>query len=330
MSGKRRATTRETGGAKREALPQQTRAGVAPWQELGALLLPLAVLFAAASGSRVASAFERAASARFPLNASRLPLPASSLSLKVCADPNNLPYSNEAREGFENRIADLIGRELNKPVEYVWWAQRRGFVRNTLNAGACDLVVGTSSGMEMLATTRPYYKSTYVFLSRRDRKLGVQSLDDPQLRTLKIGVQLIGDDFVNTPPAHALANRGMTRNLAGYTVYGDYRHANPAARIVDAVINREVDVAVVWGPLAGFFAKRSPVPLDIVPVNPRVDLPYLPFVFDIAMGVRRGDSTFRHQLDEIIARRRPTIDSILAAYGVPRIDVGVAKPATEE
>src|SRR5215208_942312 len=106
-------------------------------------------------------------------------------ALRVCADPNNLPFSNAAREGFENHIAALIGREMHKRVEYVWWAQRRGFVRNTLNAGTCDLVVGTASGMEMLATTRPYYKSTYVFVTRRDRQLGIKSLDDSRLRTLK-------------------------------------------------------------------------------------------------------------------------------------------------
>jgi mxaJ protein len=241
-------------------------------------------------------------------------------SLRVCADPNNLPFSNAKQQGFENKIADVIGRELGKPVEYTWWAQRRGFVRNTLNAGECDLVVGTVSGMEMLATTRPYYKSTYVFVSRGDRSMNVSSFDDPRLHHLKIGVQLIGDDFSNTPPAHALSNRGIIRNVKGYPVYGDYRNANPAARIMKGVIDGEVDVAVVWGPLAGYFAKHSRVPLRVVPVNPKVDLPFLPFVFDIAMGTRRADSTFRHQLDDMIARRQPTIDSILAAYGVPRAD----------
>jgi mxaJ protein len=245
----------------------------------------------------------------------------------VCADPNNLPFSNAAREGFENHIAELVGRDLHKRVEYVWWAQRRGFVRNTLNARACDLVVGTASGMEMLATTRPYYRSTYVFVTRRDRRLDVRSFDDPRLRTLHVGVQLIGDDFANTPPAHALANRGITKNVVGYTVYGDYRRPNPSARIIDAVIHRDVDIAVVWGPLAGYFAKRSPVPLDLVPVNPRVDLPYLPFVFDIAMGVRRGDTAFRASLDDIIVRRRASIDSILAVYAVPRVDVAAPNVA---
>jgi mxaJ protein len=241
-------------------------------------------------------------------------------ALRVCADPNNLPFSNSAQQGFENRIVALVGTELGQRVEYTWWAQRRGFVRNTLNANSCDLVAGTASGMEMLVTTRPYYKSTYVFVSRHDRHHDIRSFDDVRLRRLKIGVQLIGDDGANTPPVHALANRGITKNIVGYTVYGDYAQANPASRIVDAVADGRVDVAVVWGPLAGYFAKRSTVALDVVPVTPRIDLPYLPFVFDVAMGVRRGDSIFRAQLDEIIARRKPTIDSILDAYAVPRVD----------
>jgi mxaJ protein len=280
---------------------------VSRWEEWILLLVPVAVFLIAAGGGPAASLLATQANLR----------PA----LRVCADPNNLPFSNRTGQGFENQIAELIGRELHEPVEYTWWAQRRGFVRNTLNSDTCDLVVGTSAGMEMLATTRPYYKSTYVFVSRHDRHLNVRSFDDPKLKHLKIGVQMIGDDFVNTPPAHALTNRGMVNNLVGFTVYGDYREPNPPARIVEAVADRKVDVAVVWGPLAGYFASRSRVPLDVVPVRPQVDLPYLPFVFDIAMGVRRRDSTFRRQLDDIIERRRPTIDSILAAYSVPRADV---------
>jgi quinoprotein dehydrogenase-associated probable ABC transporter substrate-binding protein len=244
-------------------------------------------------------------------------------TLRVCADPNNLPFSNVKQEGFENRIAELLGRELNKPVEYVWWAQRRGFIRNTLNAGACDVVVGTAAGTELLATTRPYYRSTYVFVSRRDRHARIRSFDDPALKHMKIGVQLIGDDMANTPPAHALSNRGIT-NLVGFTVYGDYRQPNPAARIMDAVVRRDVDIAVVWGPLAGYFARHSRTPLDIVPVSPQLDLPYLPFVFDIAMGVRRKDTALRAQIDQIIERRKPAIDSILVSYGVPLVATGAA------
>ena len=182
----------------------------------------------------------------------------------------------------------------------------------------------------MLATTKPYYTSTYVFVSRRDRHLNIHSFDDEQLRRLRVGVQLIGDDGVNTPPAHALARRGITRNIVGYMVYGDYRQPNPSADIMQAVERGAVDVAVVWGPLAGYFAKHSPVPLEIVPVMPRVDRPYLPFTFDIAMGVRRRDTTFRRQIERILERRRPTIDSILAAFGVPRVDAPAAAVVTRE
>jgi mxaJ protein len=241
--------------------------------------------------------------------------------LRVCADPNNLPFSDTAHAGFENKIAALVGNDLHRPVTYTWWAQRRGFVRNTLNAGECDVVMGTAAGMDMVLATRPYYRSTYVFVTRRDRNVHIRSFDDAELRRLKIGVQLIGDDFANTPPAHALANRGIVRNVVGFPVYGNYADANPAARIVDAVAKDDVDLAIAWGPIAGYFAKESAVPLDIVPVSPRLDLPYLPFVFDIVMGVRHGDTIFRAQLDTVITRRKPAIDSILVAYGVPLINL---------
>jgi mxaJ protein len=247
-------------------------------------------------------------------------IPASKIALRVCADPNNLPFSNEKREGFENKIAELIGREMRLPVEYTWWAQRRGFFRNTLRAGLCDVVIGVPASFELALTTVPYYRSTYVFVSRRDRNLNVKSLDDKALKELKIGVQMIGDDFTNAPPAHALSNRGITKNLVGYTVYGDYKQANPPARIIDAVVERQVDLAIVWGPLAGFFAKKEKVPLEIVSVSPQIDLPYLPFVFDISMGVRRGEDELKGQLEEILARRRGEIEKILNEYGVPRAD----------
>jgi mxaJ protein len=290
-------------------------AGIRRRDERLALAVPLVVFVALAATSAGAPAWATPAAAQ-----AAQPDPMTAASLRVCADPNNLPFSNAARQGFENKIAELVARELHRPVSYTWWAQRRGFVRSTLNADQCDLVVGTASGMDMLATTRPYYKSTYVFVTRRDRHLRIRSFDDPRLAHLRIGVELVGDDGANTPPVHALVNRGMRNNLVGYMLYGDYRHPNPPARIIDAVAKGDVDVAVVWGPLAGYFAPHAAAPLDVVPVHPRLDLPYLPFVFDIAMGVRRRDSTFRKQLDAIIERRQPSIDSILAAYHVPRVD----------
>ena len=239
--------------------------------------------------------------------------------LRVCADPNNLPFSDSAGAGFENRLATLIASEMRANVAYTWWAQRRGFVRNTLNAGECDVVMGVPTSFELTAVTRPYYRSSYVFVSRRDRRLGIRSLDDPALERLTVGVQLVGDDYANTPPAHALARRGIVQNVRGYQVQGDYRVPSPPARIVDAVANGDVDIAVAWGPLAGYFASRERVPLDIVPVSPEMDPPALPFVFDISMGVRRADRPLRDTLNAILVRRRASIDSLLRAYGVPLV-----------
>ncbi|HET7464876.1 MAG TPA: substrate-binding domain-containing protein [Longimicrobium sp.] len=246
--------------------------------------------------------------------------------LRVCADPNNLPFSNQAGEGFENRIAQLLAREMGRRVTYTWWAQRRGFIRNTLKAGACDLIAGVPSSLEMVLATRPYYRSTYVFVYRSDAGFDVRSFDDAVLKRVKVGVQLVGDDYANTPPAHALAARGVVDNVRGYTVYGDYTQPNPPARILDALARGEIDVAVVWGPLAGYFAPREKAALKIVPVSPQVDVPFLPFVFDISMGVRREDVALAAQVERILRDRRTEVDSILHAYGVPRVDRSSAEP----
>jgi mxaJ protein len=240
--------------------------------------------------------------------------------LRVCADPNNLPFSNKHGEGFENKLAEMLAADLGTRVEYTWWAQRRGFVRNTLTAGECDVLMGVPREFELAQTTRPYYRSTYVFVSRRDRHLRLGSLDDPRLRTLRLGVQMIGDDFSNSPPAHALSARGIVQNVVGYSVLGDYSQPNPPARIVDAVASGEVDAALVWGPLAGYFAKREGVALDLAPITPQSDSPARPFTFEISMGVRRGDAERRKALDDFIVRRRTDIDRLLKEFGVPRVD----------
>lgn len=243
---------------------------------------------------------------------------ANGAELRVCSDPNNLPFSNERREGFENRIAELVARDLGMKLSYYWFAQRRGFVRNTLNANKCDVIIGVPSSFDLALVTRPYYRSTYVFVTRPG--LHIESLDDPRLRKLRVGVQMIGDDYASSPPAHALANRGITRNVVGYSVYGDYSKPSPARRIVDAVAKGEVDVSAVWGPQAGYFIRRSSVPLTVTPVSPQIDLPFLPFVFDISMAVRRGDTKLKERLDAVIEKRRDAIDKILREYGVPRVD----------
>ena len=247
---------------------------------------------------------------------------ADARELRVCADPNNLPFSNERGEGFENKIAELIADELGATLSYTWWAQRRGFIRNTLNAGSCDLVTGTTNGIEMLRTTLPYYRSGYTFVTRQDGPK-VSSLDDPILHDLRIGIQLVGEDGANPPPSEALARRGIVDNVRGYLVYGDYREQNPAAAIMDAVAKGEIDVAIVWGPVAGYFAGRESVPLKVALVTPQNDGPRVPMVFDINMGVRRDDPTLRDEINAALSKLRPKIDAVLANYGVPRADLPV-------
>jgi mxaJ protein len=235
-------------------------------------------------------------------------------TLRVCADPDNLPFSNEQERGFENRVASLVARELGARVEYTWWPQRRGFLRKTLNAGSCDVVMALPAAMEVALTTQPYYRSSYAFVMQAGRHPGLTSLDDTRLHNLRIGVQLVGDDGANSPPAHALSRRGIVRNVVGFPVYHD------PARIVTAVAAGEIDIAIAWGPLAGYYAAQQHPPLRVVPVAPQMDGPALPMAFDISMAVRWGDRTRRGMLDTIISKHRADIDAILAAYHVPRVD----------
>ena len=247
--------------------------------------------------------------------------------LRVCADPNNLPFTNSKGEGFENKIAALLARDLGARVEYTWFAQRRGFLRNTLTAHKCDVVMGLPVDSDAAWTTKPYYRSTYVFVTRRSRNLRIRSLDDPQLRSLRIGVELVGDDGANTPPAHALSRRGIVSNIIGYSVYGDYRTNSPPSAIIAAVARGDIDVAAAWGPMAGYFAAQQPVPLDVAPVQPQVDGRFLPQTFSIAMATRRRDTVRHEQLQQFIDRRQRDIDAILAQYHVPRADRGPEEAA---
>jgi mxaJ protein len=247
-----------------------------------------------------------------------LPFAAHAGMLRVCSEPNNLPFSNRAGEGFENKIADLVARDLGDTVEYAYALQNDKFVKHTLDAHKCDVMMGVSAGMDEVATTRPYYASTYVFVSRKADRLHLTSLADKRLKTLKIGVHLIGDD--SQPPELALGQEGIVNNVRGYMIYGDFAKPNPPARLIEAVQNKDVDVAAAWGPLAGYFAKSSSMPLDVTPITGTARFAPVKFRFAIAMGVRKDDTTLRDKLNAVIAQERGTIRNILVSYGVPLVE----------
>lgn len=250
--------------------------------------------------------------------------------LRVCADPNNLPFSNRQEQGFENRIATLIAGDMGTTVTYYWYPQREKFFERTLDRGVCDVVMSVPEGMEGTGTTRPYYRSGYVFVTRRDRNLHINGFDDPQLRALKIGVHILGEQDDSLPPVHAFTSRGIVHNLVGFSIFGHLNEKNPPSDLVRAVADGKVDLAVAWGPMAGYFAKQSKVPLELTPVGQDRMHPTLPFAFDIGIGVREGDTALRQALDTELARRRPQIQQILRTYGVPQVTSNVEQAKSTE
>jgi mxaJ protein len=246
-----------------------------------------------------------------------LPLLARSpATLHVCADPNNLPYSNIQQQGFENKLAALIAQKLNAQLAYTWWPQRKSFATKSLDQGLCDVVMGVPTTLAGVLTTKPYYRSTYVFVSRTDRHLGITSLTDDRLSQLRIGIHMVGDDYA--PPAVALAHRGITQNVTGFSLFGKYGEPNPPRKLIDAVEQGVVDVAIVWGPFAGYFSKDHPVGLDITPVSPPMFLG-LPFTYEISAGVRKGNDALQTELNEIFESQAAGIRRILDQYGVPQL-----------
>lgn len=224
-----------------------------------------------------------------------------------------MPFSNRQQQGFENRLAELVARDMHASLSYQWQRMGRGFVREYLSSGRCDMVVGIPANYAQMLTTRPYYRSTYVFVSRRSARVQPTSFNDPELHSMKVGVQVLDDDYA--PPAHALARRGMQANIVGFETTGA-----DAPSIIRAVANRKVDTAVVWGPLAGYFAKPYAGKLTLTPVQPEVDPPGLPFTFAISMGVRKGNTQLRDKLQHFLDRHQREVESILRKYGVPLIE----------
>jgi mxaJ protein len=235
--------------------------------------------------------------------------------IRVCADPDNMPLSNQKGEGFEQKIAELIAKEWNAKVEYAWWPVRRGFFARALNGRYCDLAVEAPPALDIASVTKPYFRSGYVFVTRKDSGLDIKSLADPRLKKLRIGVNLLNSDAENTPPAMALSKYGVVGYLKGYSTF--YTDSERPEDIVNDVAKKDIDVAIVWGPLAGYFAKQSAVPLSLQPLAERDSLSDLPFRFDIGMAVRRKDRALRDSLQTVLDRKGPEIQAILKEYGVP-------------
>ena len=240
--------------------------------------------------------------------------------LRVCADPDNLPYSRADGSGFEDRLARLLATELDMDLQYAWLPDRRGFVRKTLGAGLCDVVLGVPVGLERLQLTQPYYRSSYVWVQRADAGPPPAGFDDPRLSRLRIGVQLVADDMATSPPGYALARRVPRAQVVGFPIPGE----QPAAqRMVQAIAERRIDGAFIWGPQAGYFAQHAGVPMRSVRLAPPPELPReQPFDFAIAVGVRRGDEALRQRLQQALQARHADIAALLAQYGVPLTEAG--------
>jgi len=233
-------------------------------------------------------------------------------ALRVCADPNNLPFSDERKEGFENKIAELIGAELGRSVDYTWFPQVIGFVRNTLGAHLCDLVIGTVAGDDFMQTTNPYYFTTYVILYRSDNGLAFEDLDNPRLKTLRLGV--VG----GTPPSDLLVRHDLMAHTKPYALTVDTRAESPTHEMVQDVVDGTIDAGFLWGPIAGYYRKHDRLPLILMPLTSEPGAARMSY--HIAMGVRANEPEWRRRVNAAIVNRQAEITMILRDYGVPLLD----------
>ena len=232
--------------------------------------------------------------------------------LRVCADPNDLPFSNDKREGFENKIADLVAKDLNEPVSYVWFPQTVGFVRNTLLKNRCDVVMGTVAGGAMMDDTNPYYHSAYMIVTRAAERIGATMLADPAFADKRIGL------IAGTPPTDLLRQDELLAHAVPYSLEVDTRYDAPSRQMLHDLADGKLDVALVWGPFAGYYIAHDKLPLHAAflasePGAPRLD-------YHIAMGVRPGDGAWRRTLNRSIAKHQDEITKLLLAYGIPLLD----------
>ena len=235
--------------------------------------------------------------------------------LRVCADPNNLPFSNDKGEGFENKVAAIIGADLGLPVTYVWFPQVIGFVRNTLRARECDLVMGAVSGDGMMDTTNPYYHTGYTIVTRTADNIAARALNDPALANKTIGL------IAATPPTDLLVRYGLMDHVRPYSLQVDTRISNPARTMLQDLTHGAIDVALVWGPIAGYAITHDHLPLTARFIEPAPDAPRLDY--RIAMGVRAGEPEWRRRINAAISKHQTEIAEVLTSYGVPQVDDAV-------
>ena len=234
-------------------------------------------------------------------------------TLRVCADPANLPFSNEAGQGFENKIAELLAQELHVPLAYTWFPQAVGFVRNTLAAKRCDVVIGYAAGSDPVQNTNPYYKSAWVLVHRQGNGLdGVESLGDPRLQGKRLGI------VAGTPPATILALNGLIGRAKPYALTVDRRFESPAEQMMADILSGDIDGGILWGPIGGYFAKRAGMPLAVVPLVREKQGP--PMTYRITFGIRHGETVWKHKLNDFITAHQADINRILLDYGVPILD----------
>ena len=233
---------------------------------------------------------------------------------KVCADQDNLPYSNSRQEGFENKIAQLIAQDLGKKLSYQFWYDRMGYIRNTLNAHRCDVIMGTVAGNDMVLTSKPYYRSGYVFVTRKESNLNITDWDSPDLRKGIIGV--VGQ----TPPSRPIYDKGLMENARPYRIQRDLNL--PPSFMIDDLVKGDIDIAIVWGPIGGYYAKQSKVPLVVVPVPEYEDTNvHGKEYWNISVAVRKKDKERLAMIQEVLDRRHADIMKILDDFGIPHLDV---------
>jgi quinoprotein dehydrogenase-associated probable ABC transporter substrate-binding protein len=234
--------------------------------------------------------------------------------LRVCSDPANLPFSSEKGEGFENKIAEVIADELKVPVEYTWFPMATGFVRMTLFAKRCDVIIGYAQGDELVLNSNAYYRSTYAIVAGPGKGLeGVTSLADPRLKDKKIGI------VANTPPGLLMVKNGLMAKAKPYPLVVDRRFESPSEAMIKDIRSGEIDAGILWGPFAGYFAKQGGEPLVVSALTTDPDVS-TKMAYGITLGVRLADTDWKKTLNTVLTKRRADIDKILLAYGVPLLD----------